>query len=129
MMFHVRSTYSNSNNDFFALNLVMNTHCDIYTREYKTLLNTLATIGGLFSPFKLFFDLLVMFYSDFENNSEIINNIFLLKEKYEHKMRNNILKQKDLDIEIPNEKKKHIKKKISTLKLLMNKNLIEKISK
>lgn len=42
---HVRSTYSNSNNDFFALNLVMNTHCDIYTREYKTLLNTLATMN------------------------------------------------------------------------------------
>jgi len=86
-----------------GFNLVMNTNCDIYTREYKTLLDTLSKIGGLFSPIKLFFDFLVMFYSDFENNSEITKNVFLKRDKYEYKMKNNISLQKGLNIEIPNE--------------------------
>ena len=81
----------------------MNTNCDIYIREYKTLLDTLSKIGGLFSPIKLFFDFLVMFYSDFENNSEITKNVFLKKDKYEYKMKNNISIEKGLNIEIPNE--------------------------
>ena len=86
-----------------GFNLVMNTNCDIYIREYKTLLDTLSKIGGLFSPIKLFFDFLVMFYSDFENNSEITKNVFLKRDKYEYKMKNNISLQKGLNIEIPNE--------------------------
>ena len=38
--------------------------CDVYFREYITLLDTLSKIGGLFSPFNLLFQVLVMFYSD-----------------------------------------------------------------
>ena len=44
-----------------------------------------------------------MFYSDFENNSEITKNVFLKRDKYEYKMKNNISLQKGLNIEIPYE--------------------------
>ena len=90
---------------FLSINLAMNTNCDIYKREYKTLLDTLSTIGGLFSTFKLLFDFLVMFYSDFENNLEITKNIFFKRDKYEFKMRNSISLQKGLDFEKINENK------------------------
>jgi len=99
---HSRTIYS-PGGSFAGFNLVMNTNCDIYIREYKTLLDTLSKIGGLFSPIKLFFDFLVMFYSDFENNSEITKNVFLKKDKYEYKMKKNISLEKGLNIEIPNE--------------------------
>ena len=99
---HSRTIYS-PGQSFAGFNLVMNTNCDIYIREYKTLLDTLSKIGGLFSQIKLFFYFLVMFYSDFENNSEITKNVFLKRDKYEYKMKNNISLQKGLNIEIPNE--------------------------
>jgi len=96
------SVFSNSDNTFFAFNLIMNTHCDIYIRKYKTFLDTLATIGGLFTPFKLFFDLLIMFYSESENNSEITKNVLMKTEKYEYDLRNKISLEKELDKEVPN---------------------------
>ena len=63
----------------------MDSICDIYIREYRTLLDTLSKIGGLFSPIKLLLELLIMFYSDFEINSEITKNVFSKIKYYENK--------------------------------------------
>ena len=72
----------------------------IYIREYKTFLDTLATIGGLFTPIKLLFDLLIMYYSESENNSKITKNVLMKAEKYEYYIRNKISLEKELDKEI-----------------------------
>ena len=90
---------------FFAMNLGMVSDCDVYKREYKSFLNTLSTIGGLFSTLKLIFGILVAYYSNFENNAEITKSVFLKKDIYEFKIKNNIPLEKKLDIELHNEKK------------------------
>ena len=64
--------------------------CDVYLREYITLLDTLSKIGGLFSPFNLLFQVLVMFYSELEINSEITKNVFSKIKNYEYKQINKI---------------------------------------
>ena len=63
------SKFSLKDNGFAFLMIQLNTDCDIYIREYRTLLDTLSKIGGLFAPFKLLFEVLVFFYSDLETNS------------------------------------------------------------
>ena len=65
--------------------LNLNTDCDIYIREYRTLLDTVSKIGGLFAPFKLLFEVFVFFYSDLETNSEIAKNVFSKINNYENK--------------------------------------------
>ena len=90
---------------FFEMNLGMYSDCDVYEREYKSFLNTLSSIGGLFSTLKLIFGILVAYYSNFENNAEITKSVFLKKDIYEFKIKNNIPLEKKLDIELHNEKK------------------------
>jgi hypothetical protein len=64
--------------------------CDVYIREYISLLDTISTIGGLFSPFQLLFQVLVIFYSELEINSEITKNVFSKIKYYEYKRINKI---------------------------------------
>ena len=64
--------------------------CDVYNREYISLLDTISTIGGLFSPFQLLFQVLVIFYSELEINSEITKNVFSKIKYYEYKRMNKI---------------------------------------
>jgi hypothetical protein len=64
--------------------------CDVYIREYISLLDTISTIGGLFSPFQLLFQVLVIFYSELEINSEITKNVFSKIKYYEYKRMNKI---------------------------------------
>ena len=100
----------------FTMNL--NTNCDIYIREYKTLLDTLSKIGGLFAPIKLLFEVLICFYSDLEINSEITKSVFAKIKDYEYKPLKNIHIEKNLeniDINISNEKKE-IRKKLKVIK-------------
>lgn len=100
-----RGVFSPSRN-FFSMNLGMYSDCDVYERKYKTLLDTLSTIGGLFSPIKLIFELLISFYSNLENNAEITKSVFLKKDVYEYKVNNKIPLEKKLDIEIHNDNRK-----------------------
>ena len=98
---------------FFGFNLVISTNCDIYIREYRTLLDTLSKIGGLLSPLKLLFEILIMFYSDYEINSEITKNVFSKIKNYEYKLVNHIPIEKnpdDIDIKITNQNKLFRKK-------------------
>ena len=60
---------------FFQLRIEPSTNFDIYIREYITLIDTLSKIGGLFSPIKVFFSMLLLFYSNSENNFQIVKNI------------------------------------------------------
>ena len=93
--------------------MVINTNCDIYIREYRTLLDTLSKIGGLLSPLKLLFEILIMFYSDYEINSEITKNVFSKIKNYEYKLVNHIPIEKnpdDIDIKITNQNKLFRKK-------------------
>ena len=85
--------YENSHKAFssfaeFSFDLTYD--CDVYLREYITLLDTLSEIGGLFSPFNLLFQVLVMFYSELEINSEITKNVFSKIKNYEYKQINKI---------------------------------------
>ena len=98
--------------------LYRDTNCDIYIREYMTLLDTLSKIGGLFTPIKLLFEVLILFYSDSEINSEITKNVFTKIKDYQYKPINNIdLKKnfKNIDINLSNEKKE-IRKKFKVIK-------------
>ena len=40
---------------FAQFSFSLSSDCDVYNREYISLLNTISTIGGLFSPFQLLF--------------------------------------------------------------------------
>jgi len=94
----VRDTIINSQwGPFAALVLEMTVDCDVYIRKYTTLLDTLSKIGGLFSPFKLLFEILIFFYSDLEINSEITKNVFAKIKHYEYKSNNKISIDKKLD--------------------------------
>ena len=96
----------------------LNTNCDIYIREYRTLLDTLSKIGGLFAPIKLLFEVLIFFYSDLEINSEITKSVFAKIKDYEYKPLKNIHIEKNLeniDTNISNEKKE-IRKKLKVIK-------------
>lgn len=76
--------------NFASFSLEINFDYDIYIREYRTLLDTLAKIGGLLTPFKLIFEVLIMLYSDFEINSEITKKVFSKINNYNYKPINNI---------------------------------------
>ena len=84
--------------------------CDIYNRKYITLLDILSKIGGLFSPFKLLFELLILFYSDFEINSEITKNVFSKIQNYEFKPVNIENKQNNIKFKVSNKEIKFRKK-------------------
>ena len=91
---------------FAGFYIDINNYADIYIREYRTFLDTLSKIGGLFSPIKLLFELLIYFYSDLEINSEIVKNVFTKIKNYELKhlnieMEQNI--QKKINLNIKNE--------------------------
>ena len=75
---------------FIRYTMEISDECDIYIREYRTLLDTLSKIGGLFIPLKLLFEVLIMFYSDLEINSEITKNVFTKIKNYEYKQINKI---------------------------------------
>ena len=107
---------------FAAFNLVIDTNCDIYKREYITLIDTISNIGGIYSPINLFFSLLIMFYSDFQNNSEITKNVFLKRDKYNYKIKNNISIEKHLENESKKEEKIEIQEKNLDEKLINEKN-------
>ena len=96
---------------FASFFIGLNNYADIYIREYRTLLDTLSKIGGLFSPLKLLFELLVMFYSDLETHSEIAKNVFIKIKNYESKKANIEMKQKEqtkINLNIPDESGKII---------------------
>ena len=67
-------------------------NCDVYEREYISLIDTLSKIGGLFSPLKLFLSFLIHFYSRYENNYQIVKNLVLKKNIYKNNINNNIVK-------------------------------------
>ena len=75
---------------FVAFSFEFSPDCDVYIREYRSLLDTISTIGGLFSPFQLLFQILVIFYSEREINSEITKNVFFKIKYYEYKRMNKI---------------------------------------
>ena len=64
------------------------TYTEIYERKYRTLLDTLSKIGGLFSPLKLIFGLLISYYSDFQIKSTITKNVFSQIKNYKSKQIN-----------------------------------------
>ena len=100
--------FSRGDNAFALFDIDLTCDCDIYIREYKTLLETISKIGGLFTLFKLIFEVLIMFYSDSENNSEITKNVFSKIKNYEYKHINEFQKaniNNNLDIKINNENK------------------------
>ena len=113
-------TTTNRKDDVFAVFYInINNECDIYIRDYKTLLDTLSKIGGLFTPFKFLFEILIIFYSDLENNSEITKNVFSKIKNYEYKPNINIPisieKNNNIDIKVSNENK-NIRKKFRVKK-------------
>ena len=77
-------------NGFARFSFALSYDCDVYRREYISLLDTISTIGGLFSPFQLLFQVLVIFYSELEINSEITKNVFSKIKYYEYKRINKI---------------------------------------
>ena len=87
----VEIDYSDDSFDGFArFSFHLSADCDVYIREYISLLDTISTIGGLFSPFHLLFQVLVIFYSELEINSEITKNVFSKIKYYEYKRINKI---------------------------------------
>ena len=95
-----------SGNLFASFFIGLNYYADIYIREYRTLLDTLAKIGGLFSPLKLLFELLIMFYSDLETHAEITKNVFIKIKNYEQKKANIEMTHKEQiknNLDIPDE--------------------------
>ena len=102
-------------NIFAQFYLNMNNNCDIYIREYRTFLDTLSRIGGLFSPIKLLLELLIMFYSDLEINSEITKNVFSKIKNYEYKPVNIENNPNIINFKISNKNKeiKEIRKKFN----------------
>ena len=101
---------------------MIDTNCDIYKREYITLIDTISNIGGIYSPINLFFSLLIMFYSDFQNNYEITKNVFLKRDKYNYKIKNNISIEKHLENESKKEENIEIQEKNLDEKLINEKN-------
>ena len=82
----------------FLLNGKLN--CDVYEREYITLLDTLSKIGGIFSPLKQFLSFLIYFYSTYENNYQIVKNLILKKNIYKNIITNNNISKIDKKIEL-----------------------------
>ena len=85
---------------------------DAYEREYISLLDTLSKIGGLFSPIKLAFSILIQFYSGYEVNYQIVKNLILKKNIYKNNLNNNnnkikIDKSLELNVEKALNKKKN----------------------
>ena len=89
-------------------------NCDIYDRIYITLIDTISAIGGLFSPVKICFATLIMFYSDFENNYRITEKVILKKNTYQNfaKSKNKLDDYNVKSIEF--NEKKLLEKKIRT---------------
>ena len=91
---------------FAGFYIGVNNFADIYIREYRTFLDTLSKIGGLFSPLNILFELLIMFYSELETNSEIAKNVFAKIKNYEYKHANIDMKHKkqtNISLNISNE--------------------------
>ena len=75
-------------------------NCDVYEREYITLLDTLAKIGGFFSPVKLVFSILINMYSEYEVNYQIVKNLILKKNIYKNNIKNNNMIEIDKKLEL-----------------------------
>ena len=75
-------------------------NCDVYEREYITLLDTLAKIGGFFSPIKLVFSILINMYSEYELNYQIVKNLILKKNIYKNNIKNNNMNEIDKKFEL-----------------------------
>ena len=82
-------SYNNPNNELIIDNKTINIiysfiwnskiNCDLYERDYISLMDTLSKIGGFFSPLKLFLSILLHFYSRYENNYQIVKSLILKK--------------------------------------------------
>ena len=72
----------------FMANLKING--EVFEREYITLMDTLSKIGGLFSPIKLFLSFLLLFYSGYENDYQIVKNLILKKNIYRNIIKSNL---------------------------------------
>ena len=83
---HLLRTYVDEyeNSAFWGFNTIISTDNELYEREYITLLDTLSAIGGLFTTFKMIFSMLIMFFSDVENNFQITKNIIIKKHMYQN---------------------------------------------
>ena len=96
-----RKIVDNNNIDiFFVLTAEPSVNIDVYEREYSTLIDVLAAIGGLFSPIKLFFSILAMSYSSYENNYQIAKNIILKKRIYENYAKKKVEIDKNIELKI-----------------------------
>jgi len=98
-------------NVFFALIFQPTSLVDIYEREYTKFIDILSKVGGLFSPIKIFFSVLIMFYSSYENNYQIVKSIILKKQIYENYEKKNI----KIDEEIKLKEKKNLLNKKNKL--------------
>jgi len=95
-------------NVFFALIFQPTSLVDIYEREYTKFIDILSKVGGLFSPIKIFFSVLIMFYSSYENNYQIVKSIILKKQIYENYEKKNIKVDEEIKLK---EKKNLLNKK------------------
>ena len=103
-------SYNNIDNEYIKGNKTINIiysfllngklNCDVYEREYITLLDTLSKIGGIFSPLKQFLSFLIYFYSTYENNYQIVKNLILKKNIYKNIITNNNISKLDKKIEL-----------------------------
>ena len=86
----INNRKSNNINIFFALFTQSTSLVDIYEREYTKFIDILSRLGGLFSHIKILFSVLIMFYSSYENNYQIVKSIIFKKQIYENYERKNI---------------------------------------
>ena len=105
----INNRKSNNINIFFALFTQSTSLVDIYEREYTKFIDILSRLGGLFSHIKILFSVLIMFYSSYENNYQIVKSIIFKKQIYENYERKNI-KMEEIKLK---EKKICLTKKIN----------------
>ena len=107
--FHtINNRKSSDFNIFFVLYAQSTSLVDIYEREYTKFIDIVSRLGGLFSPIKILFSVLVMFYSSYENNYQIVKSIIFKKQIYENYEKKNIKIDEEIKLK---EKKKLLNKK------------------
>ena len=107
------NSYTNSDS-FFGFSIGPTAQKQIYEREYKTLMDTFSDIGGIYSNLQTIFTFLLLFYSRYENNYQIVKNIIIKKNLYQNNSKNNISHKKlnDKSIDFLNIEKNFDKKKV-----------------
>jgi hypothetical protein len=75
-------------NMFFLITAEPTVQSSIYEREYKTLLDTFSELGGIYANLQTIFTFLLLFYSSYENNYQIVKNIIIKKNLYQNNVKN-----------------------------------------